>query len=66
MNVQPIPGELLRYYVKSSTRDVLILVDLMEGQCSCEDHQFRQRECKHLRAVQDYVIAENQHMKLDA
>lgn len=39
---------LLRWLVPSTTRrKIEHLVDLGEQTCSCEDHEFRKRKCRH-------------------
>ena len=62
--VQPVPGEPLRYYVRSASRGgVVHLVDLLEnegyGWCSCEDHTYRGNvECRHIRLAQRYLAVQ--------
>lgn len=42
-------GEHMRFMAFSRSRtDVMHIVDMLEGQCSCEDCQFNKRECAHL------------------
>lgn len=59
MTITPVEHELTRYWVSSATRrGVQHLVDSdYEGgwACSCHDHQCRERECKHIRAVRAAV-----------
>lgn len=61
MTVRPVEFENSRFWVTSATQaDVLHLVDLdYDGApaCSCEDFMCRNRECKHIRAVKDFVTA---------
>jgi len=60
--VTPMAGEPSRFWVPSSdpSREPH-LVDLdYNGQpaCSCEDHMVRERQCKHIRAVQEFVATQ--------
>jgi len=48
---------LLRWLVPSSTREnEFHLVDLGEGICSCEDHQFRGVRCKHFGPAEEMLL----------
>ena len=59
MNIEPIPGELTRFFVQSSSRPAIQhIVDMdYEGKpcCSCEDHQVRGKACKHILAVRQWA-----------
>lgn len=58
--IEPVEGESTRFWVKSaSQRDLTHLVDLdYDGgaACSCQDHQCRGRQCKHIHAVKRKLI----------
>jgi len=44
------------YFVHGSTLYTVTLLDSVEGAstCTCPDHEFRQVECKHIRACELY------------
>lgn len=66
--VEPVTGEIFRYFVKSWNGPNTYLVDLAEeefqGVCSCPHHQIRiqkirlegkKARCKHVRAAIEYA-----------
>ena len=58
---------LIHFEVRSETRpDIIhdVYFDLDHGYyCSCEQYQFRKVECKHMRAVKEYMNQLNNLMQ---
>ncbi len=53
--IEPIPDAWRVYRVPSeTTRDQWYTVDLVAGTCTCPDHDFRDRRCKHIVEAEDY------------
>ena len=66
--VEPVHGEIGRYWVASATTDGRHLVDLLEdgGSCGCASYTCRQRahkakwgvplRCRHILAAREYCL----------
>ncbi len=53
--IEPVAGEWRVYRVPSeSTRGRWYTVDLVARTCTCPDHEFRDRRCKHIVEAEDY------------
>jgi hypothetical protein len=63
-HIQPVEFEAGRFWVASQhDPSVTHLVDMDDGGkpgCSCHDFMCRERECKHIRAVRDFIEQKRQ------
>lgn len=66
MTVEPVMGEVGRYWVESESTEGRHLVDLLSGECGCASWVCRQRaykakwgvplRCKHIIAAREYAL----------
>jgi len=62
-----IPDQLRLWTMQSeSDPDILYKVMHENGEffCTCPDHQFRKRECKHIKKAKRQLVGEQQKNKL--